>query len=505
MGGNVTITRRGFLGGMLAAGTLAACTNQPGTPGYVGSPSGTGPSVAGEAVLRVALIGAGGQGRALARRLVTDRRVALLTVCDPDSARAAKIATAVERAGGGRDPGGAGRPREVADLRHVLDDPRIDAVVIATPHHWHVLAAVWALEAGKHVYLEKPATHSLVEGSALLAAVSESGLVVEVGTQRRSHPGLAEAIGALHDGAIGPVHHARCYSWKRRRPIGRVVAGTWPATLDAELWFGPRPLVEPVRASFHYDWHWFYDYGNGGLGNNGVHRLDVARWGLGLPAAPIATLALAARLGPADSGQTPNTALTVVAFEGATVAHDLRGLRTAPTSRLDPGMARDDEVVFVGDGASLVVNRTSGRLVDEAGAVVRRYGASAADADPTARHLRRFVTACLDEDPSAVAVGLREGVAAAAMCHAPSAAHRSARSSASRGREVGEEAAEAIRAMCGPTMDRPTASFLAHVRERAAISGLTWSGMRSVRNDQVSGAAPIATEHPYREGYRLEV
>ena len=490
MDGDVGITRRGFLGGLLAAGTLAACTRDSPQPTRVGPSTRVV-----QTALSVGLIGAGAQGRALANRLAHDRRVSLLAVCDPDSERAAKLAIRLEL-------DGHRRPSEVEDLRRMLDDERIDAVVIATPHHWHALAAIWALQSGKHVYLEKPATHSLAEGDPLLAAANASGRVVEVGTQRRSHPGLAEAIAAVHAGVIGDVRLASCYSWRRRHPIGRAATPGRPNTLNADLWFGPRPIVPPVRESFHYDWHWFYEYGNGGLGNNGVHRLDVARWGLQLSGPPTTTLSLAGRLGPVDCGQTPNTALTLLQFRGATVAHDLRGLRTAPTATHDPGMAAGDEVVFVGDGASIAVNRVAGRLIDADGRVVRHYGVDAADTDPMARHLRGFVDACLAEDPAAVAVGTAEGVAAAAMCHAPTAAHRSAgEAPASLGPE---ELQAAIHQACGPLLDAPAASFLAHVQRRGDVDGLAWTGMRTVHGNQVAGTPETATAYPYRAGYRWD-
>ena len=501
--------RRGFLAGALGmAGLLAGCTSvaDPGTAptrsapagGASGSASSTGtaapspttaPSRPIDGVIGIAVLGAGGHGRSLTRRLTRLSRAEVRCVCDPDSDRADVLAAYVEQRTDAR-------PDRITDLRRALDDPTIDAVVIATPHHWHALAAVWALDAGKHVYLEKPATHSLAEGAPLLEAWQRSGLVLEVGTQRRSHPGLQEAIAALHDGAIGTVDHATCYSWKRRPPIGPEVRGTWPGTLDADLWFGPRPVRRPTRQRFHYDWHWFTGFGNGGLGNNGVHRLDVARWGMDLPESADRTLAWAGRLGPRDAGETPNTALTVLAFGSRSVAHDLRGLQTAPDARRDPGVRAGDEVVFHGDGGSIVVTRTTGRLLDERGRVVREYGADAGDVDPIRRHLAGFLAAVGDGDPAAVAVGPREGVAAAAMCHAPAAAH----AHAGAGRADPEEVADAVARLGGPVMDAPTASFAAHVAGTGDAQLMAFSGTRRIVDDAVVGAPE---SFPYRPGYEL--
>lgn len=481
----------------------AACT--PGNP-RGGSPSGpsSGSPAVSESVppasshatttgaqLAVALIGAGAQGRQLAKRLARNDRVQLGPICDPDSDRAGSLARAVGDITGSR-------PNQVPDLRRVLDDDRIEAVVVATPHHWHALAAVWALEAGKHVYLEKPATHSLTEGPPLLEAWQRSGLVVEVGTQRRSHPGLQEAIADLHSGRIGPVRFARCYSWKRRPSIGPEVAGEWPESLDPELWYGPRPVVRPTRKKFHYDWHWFTDYGNGGLGNNGVHRLDVARWGLGLDGIGDEVLSLAGRIGPSDAGETPNTALTIVSFGERWVAHDLRGMPTKPDARRDPGMRSSDEVVFVGDSASIVVNRTGGRLLDDSGVVARRYGADAADVDPITRHLGGFVDACIAGDPSAVAVGPVEGVGAAAMCHSAAAAHAQAIADGPDA-EVAEVRG-AVSAMCGSDMDRPLASFLNHVAKQVRREQMVLAPTRGIVGSTVLGAPE---DFVYRAGYEL--
>lgn len=497
--GTPRITRRAFVIGALAVPVATGCT--PPTPSSPQTPlqNPTSPTASPtpargaspahprvSAPVRVAVLGGGGQGVALAKRLASYSKSRVVAVCDPDEVRRASLARLVESIG-------EHRPASVPDLRRVLDDPEVDAVVIATPHHWHVLAAVWALEAGKHVYLEKPATHSMPEGAALLDAWQRSGLVVEVGTQRRSHPGVQEAIASLHAGEIGEVSLARCMSWKRRPPIGPRERGSWPAALDADLWFGPRPIRRPTRRRFHYDWHWFNDYGNGGLGNNGVHRLDVARWGMALPSRGTKVLAYGGRLGPPDAGQTPNTALTVVTFGDRAVAHDLRGLPTTPP----PEMDATDEVVFEGDGASLVVSRTGGRLVDDAGRVVAEYGLEAAQVDPIRQHLRSFVGAVLSGDPAAVAVGPVEGVAAAAMCHGPASALAAATSSGTR--PDADAVLAAVGELCGPAMDRAAERF---VRHAAAQSGtLSWSGVLEVEGDHLRGIEP--EEQAARPGFGL--
>lgn len=495
--GGTDIGRRRFLAGSIALGLLAGCTETRVRGGLSATPAAT-PSPrqslnhdtrTPDTPVAVGIIGAGGHGTKLAERFARLPSARVLAVCDPDSSRASALADRVE------DIADA-RPRVVADLRRVLDDPQIDAVVVATPHHWHALAAIWAMQAGKHLYLEKPATHSLAEGPAILEAWQGSGLVVEVGTQRRSHPGVQEAIADLHSGEIGAVLLARCFSWKRRPSIGPKVRGRWPRTLDADLWFGPREVRRPSRQRFHYDWHWFTDFGNGGLGNNGVHRLDVARWGMGLDGVGTQVLSLGGRLGPADAGQTPNTALTVVSFGDVAVVHDLRGLPT----RTMPGMEPSDEVTFVGGEGSIVVNRTGGRLVDGDGRTVRTYGEDAGKVDPITRHIKGFLRAVREGDPSAVAVGLVEGVGAASMCHGPAAAHASV--AARGGKADHEEVLDDLVTLCGPGMRRPAEDFLAHVRMHSGDRQLVYSGVRSIVGARVQDA-PEAFD--YRAGFAVPV
>jgi predicted dehydrogenase len=222
---------------------------------------------------RVGVIGCGNQGHSHFRALSQLANAEIVYVCDIDEERLGK---GIELTGG----------KGVADIRRVLDDPTVDGVTLAIPDHWHVPAALLALAAGKHVYVEKPASHNFREGQLLTAAVNSSDRVVQHGTQARSSPWIQEAISHLHDGLIGDVLAAKCWNWQTRSSIGHAKPATAPAGVDYDTWVGPAEWLPYQKNRFHYDWHWWYNFGAGDLGNDGVHEMDYALWGLGVTGAP---------------------------------------------------------------------------------------------------------------------------------------------------------------------------------------------------------------------------
>ena len=229
--------------------------------------------------LVVGVIGTGGMGTAHTRELAGRQDVEVAYVCDADQQRLASAAQLVESRAGNA-------PQAVADMRRILDDPRVDAVYIATPDHWHAPAAILALDAGKHVYVEKPCCHNIHEGRLMAAAVRRSGKVLQVGTQSRSAPFLIEAIQRLRAGEIGEVLVAKAWNSQRRRSIGKTAPSQPPDYLDFDLWVGPAPMV-PYRANMLPGiWRWWYDFGCGDIGNDGVHDIDVALWGLDIKTHP---------------------------------------------------------------------------------------------------------------------------------------------------------------------------------------------------------------------------
>ena len=271
--------------------------------------------------IRTAVIGMGGRGRDHMNALARMEGVEVATFCDADESRMSEMAA--QFASQGRK-----RPKLEPDLRRVLDDKNIDAVTIAAPNHWHALAAIWACQAGKHVYVEKPVAHDMAEGQMMLDAARKYGRIVQGGTQRRSNPSIRKAIQALHRGVIGDIYMARSIHFQERESSGFKPAQAPPANLHWDLWLGPGPEQPFHQNLAPYNWHWFWDFGNGELGNNGVHFIDVARWGMnrGLP---VRIHAGGGRYGYQDQGQTPNTLTVAYEFaDGAQLICDIRGRYT---------------------------------------------------------------------------------------------------------------------------------------------------------------------------------
>jgi predicted dehydrogenase len=282
--------------------------------------------------IRVAVIGMGGRGRDHMRDCAKIAGVEVAAFCDPDQTRMAQRAAEFEKLTGKK-------PALHQDLRHVLEDRNIDAVTIATCNHWHALAAIWACQAGKHVYVEKPVCHDFFSGTQMVAASRKYDRLVQGGTQRRSSGYVRRAIQALREGAIGDVYMARCVHYQKRESLGFKQAENPPSTLNWDLWLGPASM-QSFNGNLHpYNWHWFWEFGNGELGNNGIHYIDVARWGLhkGLPSKIYST---GGRFGYKDQGQTPNTQLVTYQFDdGTEMVMEVRGRYSNDEGGVSSGLA----------------------------------------------------------------------------------------------------------------------------------------------------------------------
>jgi predicted dehydrogenase len=249
--------------------------------------------------VRVALCGVRGRGKDHLHNYSKIKNVEIAAVCDVDENVVRERLAQIDRMG-------LPKPATYTDVRKLLENKSIDAVSIATPNHWHALMAIWACQAGKDVYVEKPCTHNIWEGKQLVAASNKYNRVVQHGTQTRSDTAVRDAVQKMRDGLIGDIYMARglCYKW--RDTIGRTPPSPVPAGVDYDLWTGPAPKHDFTRNRFHYNWHWFWDYGNGDLGNQGVHQVDVARWGMGL-GLPTKVSAMGGHFMFDDDQQTPNT------------------------------------------------------------------------------------------------------------------------------------------------------------------------------------------------------
>src|SRR5690349_668310 len=260
--------------------------------------------------VRLAICGVRGRGTDHLKGFANVPGVQIAAMCDIDE-------SVLNQRLGDAEKMGMPRPKGYGDIRKLLEDKAIDAVSIATPNHWHALMAIWACQAGKDVYVEKPGTHNMWEGKQLVAASAKYNRIVQHGTQTRSDAAVRDAIQKMRDGLIGDIYMARglCYKW--RDTIGHTPVSSVPAGVDYDLWTGPAPKHEFTRNRFHYNWHWFWDYGNGDIGNQGVHQVDVARWGMGL-AFPTKVSAMGGHFMFDDDQQTPNTLACSFEFDGPT-------------------------------------------------------------------------------------------------------------------------------------------------------------------------------------------
>jgi len=361
--------------------------------------------------LRVAVIGLGGRGQDHLSGFAGKNGCEIAIVCDCDEGTAGRAITAVEKAQGKA-------PKFVKDLRAVMDDKSIDIVSIATPNHWHALAAIWAIQAGKHVYVEKPVSHNVSEGRRIVEAARKHNKICQTGTQSRSSVGMRKAIEFIHAGKIGKVSLARGLCYKLRGSIG-VADGVQqpPRGLDYDIWCGPAPMDPIKRKKFHYDWHWIWNYGNGDLGNQGIHEMDKARWGLNKNEMPKSVVSLGGRFGYIDDGQTANTQISLFDYGDAQLIFEVRGL---PSKSPYPGkkspQTQEKPTPFVGniwygtEGFVVCPNYTSGVAYRPDGEIIAEF--SGGD-----DHYKNFVEAVRAGNHKLLNADILEGHLSSALCH----------------------------------------------------------------------------------------
>ena len=368
--------------------------------------------------LRVAIVGVRGRGMSHVGGFNDKHGCEIVTICDPDEAVIGSAMKAVE---GKRKQA----PKYEKDIRKVLEDKSIDIVSIATPNHWHALAAIWAMQAGKDVYVEKPVSHNVHEGRVMVDTARALGRICQAGTQSRSTQGMRDSIAYIHGGNIGKVgiSYATCY--KRRGSIGKV-AGEQPIpkSIDYDLWCGPAPKLPLMRKSLHYDWHWIWAYGNGDLGNQGIHEMDKARWGLNRMQLPTSVMSVGGRFGYIDDGQTANTQLCVFDYGDAELIFEVRGL--ASTNPF-PGKVGDAKKgsnfvgnIFYGEkGIVVCPNYSSGVALDKDLNVITKFGGGGEDT-----HFGNFVKAVREKNYQILNGDILEGHLSSALCHLGNISYR---------------------------------------------------------------------------------
>jgi len=335
--------------------------------------------------VRVAVVGLNGRGRNHLTSLRAVPGVRIAAICDVDTAVLGKVAAELAKEGL--------TPEQFTDVRTLLASPDVDAITIATPNHWHSLMGIWACQAGKDVYVEKPVSHNIWEGRQLVAAAAKYKRVVQAGVQIRSGEGLIEAVQWVHSGQLGRITAARGFCYKRRKSIGLTTGPhTPPATVNYDLWLGPAKDEPPHRARFHYDWHWFNAYGNGDVGNQGIHQMDVARWFLGERGLPRHTLSIGGRLGYTDDGETPNTQVIIHDYATAPLIFEVRGLpaKYDPTGD-QPGATGAEAAAALAGTMDKYRGVNIGNVIDcEGGSVVTSSYFSATAYDRDGKVVREF-------------------------------------------------------------------------------------------------------------------
>jgi predicted dehydrogenase len=399
------ITRRRFFEDSLLAAAAAATASMP-LP-LIGAEQG---KVSANEKIIAAIIGCGIRGKQHANELAKIPDCEIAYVCDPDRDRAAELAT--EIAARNRS-----RPKSVQDLRVVFDDKSVDAVFIASPNHWHALAAIWAMQAGKDVYLEKPVSHNVSEGRRIVQVARKLGRICQGGTQNRSNAALAEAVKYMRQGKLGEVKLARSVVHGRRGSIGGPGRYEVPASVDYNLFAGPAPLGPLTRPKLHYDWHWFWNTGNGELGNNNIHSLDICRWGLGVTGLGRTVMSYGCRAGYADAAETPNTQVVIYDFGDKTIVAETRGLKTDP---FHPSFKSG----WIFTGSQGIIADTS--LFDLEGKLIRTF------AGTIESHFGNFLKAVRSRKVSELNAEILEGHQSTALCHIGNISYRLGRPASPR-------------------------------------------------------------------------
>ena len=313
-----------------------------------------------------------------------------------------------------------------SDLRRVFDDDQIDAVIIATPNHWHALATIWACQAGKDVYVEKPFAHNIWEGRQAVAAARKYGRVVQVGTQRRSSAVVQQALEYGHAGELGGLLRAWAIVYRAREGIGNISQATpVPSTVDYDLWCGPTEVQPLMRKQLHYEWHWFWSTGNGEVGNNGAHHIDISRWALRQENPPPRVVSIGGRFGFDDCGETANTQIAFFDYQPAPLICEIRNYR-AKKGVESTGSFRGTKIgtVVEFEGGYLSLDGAIGKAFDAHGKKIKDFTNDQPTESEGVIHAANFLEAVRNKSSANLSAEAQVGQASATCCHMANVSHR---------------------------------------------------------------------------------
>jgi predicted dehydrogenase len=396
--------------------------------------------------VNVAIVGLGGRGTNHLNIYSRMSEVRVAGICDIDqAARERAQATLLKNTGE--------KAKEFEDMRQAFADSEVEAVSIATPNHWHALAAIWAMKAGKDVYGEKPACYNIYEGQRMIQVARETRRMLQIGSQHRSSPLKMRAMAAIQGGLIGQVYMAKGLCFKRRASIGHKDDSPTPPGVNWDLFLGPAPLRPFNELRFKYNWHWFWDTGNGDIGNQGVHEIGLCRWGLGDPQMPKTAYAQGGKYAYTDDQETPNTLLASYDYGGREIVFEVRGLLTgaegsvvkrrpgppatgavappsspAPTAIAPRNAAPLDIMIgnlFYGtEGWAAMSDGGFLAFKGEGSELVMEERPDRAAGDPTALHMRNFLAACRSRNYQDLHDEIANAYLSASLCHLANISYR---------------------------------------------------------------------------------
>lgn len=370
--------------------------------------------------VNLAVIGLGGRGRDHIRDYLKLPDARIVAVCDVDQA-------SVERGQAQVNNGTGAKPIGYDDMRRVFDDKNVQAVSLPLPNHWHALATIWAVQAGKDVYVEKPACYNPFEGIQMVAAARKYGRMVQIGSQSRSLEHKIKAVALLQQGVIGKVYLAKGICFKRRPSIGHKPDTATPPGVDWDKFLGPAPMRAFNELRFKYNWHWFWDTGNGDMGNQGVHQMDVARWGLGVQGLPQAVSSTGGKYVYIDDQETPNTQMATFDYGDKELMFEVRGMPTGTEGNLAARGISTVANMFYGSEGWMAIDDDSFQVYkgDKSEKTIDEKTTYKSDTGP---HMSNFLSAVKSRNAKELNADVQIGVTSADLCHLANISYRVKRS-----------------------------------------------------------------------------
>jgi predicted dehydrogenase len=364
--------------------------------------------------INLGVVGIGGRGRDHINGYAKLPQCRVAAVCDVDQAGRERGIAQVEKLLNFK-------PKQYSDMRRLFEDKEIDAVSFATPNHWHALGTIWACQAGKDVYVEKPPCHNIFEGRKMIEAARKYRRMVQVGSQSRSVPYIQRAMQLLGQGVIGKLYEAKGLCFNPRKSIGRTPDQPVPPGIDWDLFLGPAPMRPFSQNRFHYNWHWFWDTGNGDIGNQGIHEMDKARWGLnrGLPAHVSST---GGKFVYDDDQETPNTQIATFDYGDAQITFDVRGLITPGEGDVRRGDHFVGNIFFGSEGYMTL--DTFGFRVYKGAKRELAMDEKAGPGDGDVFHMENFLSACRSRNYRDLTADIEVGVTSMALVHLANISYR---------------------------------------------------------------------------------